>query len=144
MNWVNFNLGNFILLHRSFNFIVGHRCTIVCSRESCYVVGPPFLAFGNGAQMVETAEGWGIFQETACWHRVIFSETPGVYTGQECLSCDVFVAVPKPSHAVRCTRMVNTRSKVVVEGLASSACVRLVMVARHFVHQPLIFLGVHA
>ena len=39
--------------------------------------------------MIETAEGWGIFQETACWHRVIFNETPG----QECLSRDVFVTV---------------------------------------------------
>ena len=49
-----------------------------------------------------------------------------------------------PSHAVRCARMASTRSKVVVEGLASSACVRLVMVARHFAHQPLIFLRVAA
>ena len=47
-----------------------------------------------------------------------------------------------PSHAVRCARMASTRSKVVAEGLASSACVRLVMVARHFAHQPLIFLWV--
>ena len=49
-----------------------------------------------------------------------------------------------PSHAVRCARMASTRSKAVVEGLASSACVRLVMVARHFAHQPLIFLRVAA
>jgi len=48
--------------------------------------------------MVETAEGWGIIQKAACWHLVVFGETPG----QECLSCDVFVAVPKHLAQPRC------------------------------------------
>ena len=48
--------------------------------------------------MVETAEGWGIIQKAACWHLVVFGETPG----QERLSCDVFVAVPKHLAQPRC------------------------------------------
>ena len=31
--------------------------------------------------MVETAEGWGIIQKAACWHLVVFGETPGQFFG---------------------------------------------------------------
>ena len=58
--------------------------------------------------MVETAEGWGIIQKAVCWYLVVFGETPG----QERLSCDVFVAVPKYLAQPRCALRADGKHQI--------------------------------
>ena len=83
----------------------------------------------------------GLFART-CWYLVVFGETPG----QDCLSCDVFVAVPKYLAQPRCALRADGQHQI--EGSCRRSgffCVcALGDVARHFAHQPLIFLRVAA